>query len=87
MNKQNFSVAAWRRADRNVSAGMLRSDRPHPLPSPASGRGGMIVALRATALSHRSRGFTLIEMMMVIGLISIVGAIVIGKVYDNFNKG
>lgn len=35
----------------------------------------------------RSRGFTLIEMMMVIALISIVGAIVIGKVYDNFNKG
>src|SRR5579863_8498454 len=35
----------------------------------------------------RSAGFTLIEMMMVIALISIVGAIVIGKVYDNFNKG
>jgi general secretion pathway protein G len=37
--------------------------------------------------SLRSAGFTLIEMMMVIALISIVGAIVIGKVYDNFNKG
>jgi general secretion pathway protein G len=34
-----------------------------------------------------SAGFTLIEMMMVIALISIVGAIVIGRVYENFNKG
>ncbi len=41
----------------------------------------------ASAGAARSAGFTLIEMMMVIGLISIVGAIVIGKVYDNFNKG
>jgi len=41
----------------------------------------------ASATLPRSAGFTLIEMMMVIALISIVGAVVIGKVYDNFQKG
>ena len=39
------------------------------------------------ANASRAAGFTLIEMMMVIALISIVGAIVVGKVYDNFQKG
>ena len=36
---------------------------PHPLPSPAGGRGGVIVALRATPAFNRSGGFTLIELI------------------------
>ena len=36
---------------------------PHPLPSPASGRGGVCVARRATPVFHKSGGFTLIELV------------------------
>ena len=60
--------------------------RPHPVPSPASGRGGVIVALRATALPHKSGGFTLIEMMAVLVLIGVVMAIVGGRVFQNFQN-
>jgi general secretion pathway protein G len=44
-------------------------------------------ACEVPSAASKSAGFTLIEMMMVIALISIVGAIVIGRVYENFNKG
>ena len=60
--------------------------RPHPVPSPASGRGGVIVALRATASPHKSGGFTLIEMMAVLVLIGVVMAIVGGRVFQNFQN-
>ena len=36
---------------------------PHPLPTPASRRGGVRVALRATPAFHKSGGFTLIELV------------------------
>ena len=49
---------------------------PHPLPSPAGGRGGVIVALRATHLPHRSGGFSLIELVAVMVLIALVFAMV-----------
>src|SRR5580765_4135684 len=45
---------------------------PHPLPSPAGGRGGVIVALRATPVSHKSGGFTLLEMLMAIVLLGLL---------------
>ncbi|HZX91649.1 MAG TPA: prepilin-type N-terminal cleavage/methylation domain-containing protein [Rudaea sp.] len=35
----------------------------HPLPSPARGRGRVIVALRATPVLNKSGGFTLIELV------------------------
>ena len=60
--------------------------RPHPVPSPASGRGGVIVALRATASPHKSGGFTLIEMMAVLVLIGVVMAIVGGRVWQNYQN-
>ena len=66
--------------------GALAVGRPHPVPSPASGRGGVIVALRATALPHKSGGFTLIEMMAVLVLIGVVMAIVGGRVFQNFQS-
>ena len=45
---------------------------PHPLPSPASGRGGVIVALRATSVFHKSGGFTLLETLMAIVLLALL---------------
>ena len=60
---------------------------PHPLASPASGRGGAIVAQRATSAFHKSAGFTLIEMIAVLVLIGIVMTIVGGKVMQNFQNG
>jgi len=41
----------------------LSQASPHPLPSPAGGRGGVIVALRATPAFNKSGGFTLIELV------------------------
>ena len=43
---------------RALSQGFVR-----PVPSPASGRGRAIVALRATPVFHKSGGFTLIELV------------------------
>jgi len=43
--------------------GIFSQIRARPLPSPASGRRGVIVALRATPSFHKSGGFTLIEMV------------------------
>jgi general secretion pathway protein G len=42
---------------------------------------------RQPSSSALQRGFTLIEMIMVIVLLSVVMGIVGGKVYDNFTKG
>ncbi|MGH8041681.1 MAG: type II secretion system major pseudopilin GspG [Rudaea sp.] len=47
----------------------------------------MIVARGATAVSHKSAGFTLIEMIAVLVLIGIVMTIVGGKVMQNFQNG
>jgi len=94
--------------------GAYAAGRPHPVPSPASGRTltpcplplarargsdrralrdhGIelkrrgTVALRATALPHKSGGFTLIEMMAVLVLIGVVMAIVGGRVFQNFQS-
>ena len=56
------------------------------MPSPASRRGGVGVALRAAALPQKSGGFTLIEMMAVLVLIGVVMAIVGGRVFQNFQN-
>lgn len=47
----------------NAQSASFSQAGPHPLPSPARGRGGVIVARRATPVLHKSGGFTLIELV------------------------
>ena len=60
---------------------------PHAAPSSILPRRAGVEASARSALSHKSGGFTLLEMLAVIVLIGIIGAVVVTQVGKNVDKG
>lgn len=50
----------------------MRRTLPHPVPSPAGARGGVIVARRATSSFHKSGGVALILVMWVVAFMTVL---------------